>query len=118
MLGSCDSPVEGTGFKPSVPLLRKALLGVANRRWRHERRRHLQVQARDGNVCLEWLPIAFPSRRDREFESVFLLAESANHRFLSVGAQSAGNVPKRRRSGRLLSRLHDTRPNQALGICT
>jgi len=46
------------------------------------------------------------------------LAESANHRFLSVGAQSAGNVPKRRRSGRLLSRLHDTRPNQALNICT
>src|SRR5215468_5654799 len=45
-------------------------------------------------------------------------AESANHRFLSVGAQSAGNVPKRRRSGRLLSRPHDTRPNQALGICT
>src|SRR5712664_1227273 len=38
----------------SVPLLRKALLGVANRRRRHERRSHLQVQ-----VCLEWLPIAF-----------------------------------------------------------
>jgi hypothetical protein len=26
-----DSPVEGTGFEPSVPLLRKALLGVTNR---------------------------------------------------------------------------------------
>ena len=57
---SLDSPLEGTGFEPSVPLLRKALLGVANRRRRHERRSHLQVQARDGNACLEWLPIAFP----------------------------------------------------------
>ena len=49
-----DSALEGTGFEPSVPLLRKALLGVANRRRRHEGRSHLQVQ-----VCLEWLPIAF-----------------------------------------------------------
>jgi len=24
------------------------------------------------HACLDWLPIAFPSRRDREFESVFL----------------------------------------------
>jgi hypothetical protein len=57
---SSDSPLEGAGFEPSVPLLRKALLGVANRRRRHERRRHLQVQVRNGNACLEWLPIAFP----------------------------------------------------------
>ena len=57
---SPDSPLEEGGFEPSVPLLRKALLGVANRRRRHERRSHLQVQARDGNACLEWLPIAFP----------------------------------------------------------
>ena len=64
--------MEGTGFEPSVPLLRKALLGVANRRRRHERQGHLQVQARDGNACLEWLPIAFPFAGDREFESVFL----------------------------------------------
>ena len=56
----CDSPLEGTGFEPSVPLLRKVLLGVANRRRRHERRSHLQVQARDGNACLERHPIAFP----------------------------------------------------------
>src|ERR1700758_1500000 len=55
-----DSSVEGTGFEPSVPLLRKAHLGVANRRRRHERRSHLQVQVRNGNACLEWLPIAFP----------------------------------------------------------
>jgi hypothetical protein len=26
-----DSPLEGTGFEPSVPLLQRALLGVANR---------------------------------------------------------------------------------------
>ena len=26
-----DSPLEGAGFEPSVPLLQKALLGVANR---------------------------------------------------------------------------------------
>src|SRR6516164_6958789 len=57
---SHDSSLEGIGFEPSVPLLRKALLGVANRRRRHERWSHLQVQARDGNACLEWLPIAFP----------------------------------------------------------
>ena len=52
--------------------LRKALLGVANRRRRHERRSHLQVQVRNGNACLEWLPIAFPFAEGREFESVFL----------------------------------------------
>ena len=67
-----DSLLEGTGFEPSVPLLRKALLGVANRRRRHERQGNLQVQARDGNACFEWLPIAFPFAGDREFESVFL----------------------------------------------
>jgi hypothetical protein len=46
-----DSPPEGTGFEPSVPLLRKALLGVANRRQRHERRSHLRVRAQDTNAC-------------------------------------------------------------------
>jgi hypothetical protein len=55
-----DCTLEGDGFEPLVPLLRKALLGVANRRRRHERRSHLQVQVRNGNACLEWLPIAFP----------------------------------------------------------
>jgi len=44
-----DSLLEGSGFEPSVPLLRKALLGVANRRRRHEGRSHLQV--RDGDAC-------------------------------------------------------------------
>jgi len=38
----------------------KALLAVANRRRRHERRSHLQVQVRDSDACLEWFPIAFP----------------------------------------------------------
>ncbi len=55
-----DSPLEGTGFEPSVPLLRKAHLGVANRRRRRERQSHLQVQVRTGNACLEWLPTAYP----------------------------------------------------------
>src|SRR6516225_8146556 len=57
---SPDSPLEGTGFEPSVPLPRKAVPSVANRRWRHERRSRLKVQVRDGDACLEWLPIAFP----------------------------------------------------------
>src|SRR5580704_9780439 len=56
---AADFPLEGTGFEPSVPLLRTALLDVANRRWRHQRRSHLQVQVRNGNACLAWLPIAF-----------------------------------------------------------
>ena len=54
-----DSPLEGTGFEP-VPLLRKALLGVANWRRRYERRSPLQVQVRGGDACLEWFPIAIP----------------------------------------------------------
>jgi hypothetical protein len=53
-------PKRNRWFADSVPLLRKAHLCVANRRRRHEGRSHLQVQARDGNACLEWLPIAFP----------------------------------------------------------
>ena len=56
----CRLSAGGNEFEPSVPLLRKALLGVANRRRRHERRSHLQVQVRNGNACLEWLPTAFP----------------------------------------------------------
>jgi hypothetical protein len=59
-ISETDSALEGDRFEPSVPLLRKALLGVANRRRRHERRSHLQVQVRNGNACLEWLPISFP----------------------------------------------------------
>ena len=57
---SHDSPLEGTGFEPSVPLLRKALLNVANRRRGHERQSHFQVQVRDCNASLERLPIACP----------------------------------------------------------
>ena len=55
-----DSLLEGTGFEPPVPLLRKTLLGVANRRRRHDSRRHLQVEARGSNACMRWLLIAFP----------------------------------------------------------
>jgi hypothetical protein len=88
--------------------LRKALLGVANRRRRHERRSHLQVQVRVGDACLEWLPIA--SRWDREFESVFLQrgvsasqgGSSAiarmNSRSVSSAACRAGTPPTRRPS--------------------
>ena len=54
------SLLEGTGFEPPVPLLRKTLLGVANRRRRHDSRRHLQVEARGSNACMRWLLIAFP----------------------------------------------------------
>jgi hypothetical protein len=69
---AADSPLEGDGIEPSVPLLRKALLGVANRRRRHERRSHSQVQVRNGMLAWRGCPHPFPSRRDREFESVFL----------------------------------------------
>ena len=41
--GACDSPLEGTGFEPSVPLRRKALLGIANRRRWHDWWSHLQA---------------------------------------------------------------------------
>ena len=67
-----DSLLEGTGFEPSVPLLRKALLGIANRRRRHDSQRHLQVETRDSDACIEWLLIAFPFPEGPEFESVFL----------------------------------------------
>ena len=67
-----DSALEGTGFEPSVPLLRKALLGIANRRRRHDSQRHLQVETRDSDACIEWLLIAFPFPEGPEFESVFL----------------------------------------------
>ena len=32
-----DSSLEGTGFEPSVPLLRKGLLAVAERRYRTDK---------------------------------------------------------------------------------
>jgi len=60
------SLAEGTRLEPSVPLLRKALLGVANRKRWDERRIHLHLQVRDGDACVEWLPMAFPSQRGPE----------------------------------------------------
>ena len=71
----------GTGFEPSILLLRKPLLGVADRTRLHERRSHLQVQVRDGDACMEWLPIAFPFRTDREFESTSLQQRISNELF-------------------------------------
>jgi hypothetical protein len=69
---AADSPLERDGFEPSVPLLRKALWalpigdggtkGGATYRFRSE------------PAMLAWsgCPQPFPSRRNREFESVFL----------------------------------------------
>ena len=70
-LRETDCLLEEGGFEPSVPLLRKALLCAANQRvgtnggatYRFRPRR----QSLSGAA-----PIAFPSRRDREFESVLL----------------------------------------------
>ena len=48
------------GFEPSVPLRRKALPGIANRRRRHDWRNHLQAKG-PRQLCLSGLaPIAFP----------------------------------------------------------
>jgi hypothetical protein len=72
-----DSPLEGTGFEPSVPLLRKALLGVpigdggtkggATYRFRSE------------TAMLAWSGCRrpFPSRRDRGTASSNLSSSSA-----------------------------------------
>jgi len=94
---SPDSPLEGTGSEPSVPLLRNALLGVANRTRLHEKRSHLQVQVRDGDACPEWLPIAFPFTAGPRVGIRLPPAESqANHRFLSRGAYVAHSRALRR----------------------
>jgi hypothetical protein len=47
--GLYDSPPEGTGFEPSVPLCKRLCWTLSNRRRRHEERRHLQVQVPDGD---------------------------------------------------------------------
>jgi hypothetical protein len=88
-----DSPLKGTEFEPSVPLLRKALLGVANRRRRHERRSHLRVQVRNGNACLEWLPIAFPFVEGPRVRIRLPPAESL-HREVQWGVQTAPKRPR------------------------
>ena len=89
-----DSPLEGIGFEPSVPLLRKALLGVANRRRRHERRSHLQVQ-----VCLEWLPIAFAfAEGPRVRIRLPPASESVSPENSGAGAKSRERSRGRRRS--------------------
>ena len=93
-----DSPLEEDGFEPSVPVGLSPSVSTRfcrQERWKKPVRKTLHLRGTEGSN---------PSSSS---------GESANHRFLSVGAQSAGNVPKRRRSGRLPSRLRDTRPNQA-----
>jgi hypothetical protein len=59
-----DSPLEEGGFEPSVPLLRKALLGIPNR----------DASFRFDIAMIAWLgfPRPFGSRWDHEFESAFL----------------------------------------------
>ena len=56
----CGLAAGGNRIRTIGPAPAKALLGVANRRRRHERRRHLQVQVRDGDAYLERLPVGFP----------------------------------------------------------
>src|SRR5215831_18014156 len=97
-----DSPVEEAGFELFVPLGISASTSWWSRAWK------------SCGMPEEGFSVAGPNGSNPSPSCT----ESANHRFLSVGAQSAGDVPKRRRSGRLLSRLHDTGLNQALGICT
>jgi hypothetical protein len=75
-----DSPLEEDGLEPLVPLLRKALLGVANRRRRHDSRRHLRVEARDSNACTEWLLIAFPFASSNPSSSASHLARNRGDR--------------------------------------
>ena len=88
-----DSPLEGTGFEPSVPLLRKAILGIGNRRWRHERRSHSQVQARDGNASLEWLLMTFPFVEGLAVRIRFPPAEShANSRSQGGSRTVSGSI--------------------------
>jgi hypothetical protein len=55
-----DSPLEEDGFEPSVPLLRKALLGVANRDGGTKGGATYRFRSETAMPCLEWLPIAFP----------------------------------------------------------
>src|SRR6516162_75747 len=77
--GETDCLLEGTGFEPSVPLLRKALLSVANRIRRHERRSRLKVQVRDGDACLEWAPHSLSLRGGTASSNAsFSTRESAN----------------------------------------
>src|SRR6516225_5042582 len=76
------------------PLLRKPLLGVADRTRLHERRSHLQVQVRDGDACLEWLPIAFPFTTGPRVRIRLPPAESrANHWFFPYSASATPRGP-------------------------
>jgi CO/xanthine dehydrogenase Mo-binding subunit len=100
-------PAGGNRIRTIGPAPAKGSLGVANRRRRHERRSHLQVQARNGNACLSGCPQPFPSRRGTASSNPSSSsAESANHRFrdrlltgvfpdgryhLAVGSTEMGN---------------------------
>jgi hypothetical protein len=114
-----DSPLEGTGFEPSVPLLRKAHLGVANRRRRHEGRSHLQVQARDGNACLEWAARSLslrggtassnpsPSSGESRANQTWSLADDPRRRPSPVASAIECSTPS---AGRRTGGYRDVRP--------
>src|SRR4029077_5636876 len=55
-----DSPLEGTGFEPSVPLLQKALLGVADRDVGHDQWNHLMVRSEIARIDLGGPPMPVP----------------------------------------------------------
>ena len=61
----------------------RLFLDVANRRRRRDWRSHLQVEARDGNACLEWLPIALFANA-----AAISLSSSPSQR----GARNSGGV--------------------------
>jgi hypothetical protein len=95
-----DSPLEGTGFEPSVPLLRKALLGVANLPIGDGgTKRGGTYRFRSEPAMLAWsgCPQPFPSRRDREYESSSSRAEAATNRSHGVREQDrCGSLMARR----------------------
>jgi hypothetical protein len=65
-----DSPLDGTGFEPPVPLLQKAVPGP--RRDAGTIAKPFKVGFETAMVPRGTLPQPFRSRWDREFESVFL----------------------------------------------
>jgi hypothetical protein len=89
-----DSALEGRGFEPSVPgpLIRETRMSTLQP--------HALLRPNGGDTkSLIW-PSRQPSATAPPTRLVSVLArggnsEAANHRFLSIGTQSAGNVAKR-----------------------
>src|SRR6266481_6279669 len=53
-------PAGGNRIRTIGPAPAKGSSGRCQSETAARRRSHLQVQVRNGNTCLEWLPIAFP----------------------------------------------------------